>query len=85
MGAPGLAAIALVAVSIVSCSEADVYTLYRSGVGSEAEHLRIHVATFDTGNGERYNSENCGIARDLFQSQEGVTVRYWCEKGRFKP
>ena len=26
---------------------------------------------------------NCDIARQLFQNQPGVTVRYWCERGRF--
>jgi hypothetical protein len=48
--------------------------------------MRIHVATFDADDnaGGTYNQENCGVARALFQSQEGVTVNYWCEKGRYK-
>ena len=48
------------------------------------ENSRIHVATFDASDGNDYNSENCEIAMDLFRNQEGVTVKYWCEKGRFK-
>ena len=27
-----------------------------------------------------YNWKNCLIARDLFQNQIGVEVKYWCEK-----
>ncbi len=28
-----------------------------------------------------YNWKNCVIARNLFQNQIGVEVKYWCEKG----
>ena len=61
----------------------DVFTLYRnSGVD---KNMRVHVASFDVANGgDGYNDENCRIAAGLFQAQEGVTVRYWCEKGRFR-
>src|SRR3954451_16760414 len=45
---------------------------------------RIHIATFNSSDGEDYNRENCAIARGLFQSQPGVTVRYWCEKGHYR-
>jgi hypothetical protein len=41
------------------------------------------VATFDAKDGERYNMENCEVAAELFKSQKGVTVKYWCEKGKF--
>jgi hypothetical protein len=44
----------------------------------------LHVATFDTADGEPYNSENCQAARDLFQQQPGVKTQFWCEKGRFR-
>jgi hypothetical protein len=33
---------------------------------------------------EEYNRLNCETARQLFAA-EGVTVRYWCEKGRYRP
>ena len=58
------------------------YTLYRNSV-SFAD-MRIHVATFDAEDGEQYNKENCNVARDLFAKQPGVTVKYWCERGRSK-
>lgn len=59
------------------------YTLYRnSAIDSLA---RYHIASFDAADGERYNQENCDIARQLFQSQPGVTTRFWCEKGAFRP
>jgi len=28
--------------------------------------------------------ENCQIAAELFKKQQGVTVKYWCEKGIYK-
>jgi hypothetical protein len=46
--------------------------------------MRIHVATFDAGDGEDYNRENCEIARSLFRVQPGVLVKYWCEIGRYR-
>ena len=47
--------------------------------------MRIHVATLDSKDGDEYNHENCEVARELFQRQPGVTVRYWCEMGRYRP
>jgi len=46
--------------------------------------MRIHVATFDSDDGDKYNEENCRMAMELFQKQPGVKVRYWCEKGRYR-
>jgi hypothetical protein len=69
-------------VALLGCSDATVYTLYRNSV--VIENARLHVATFDTADGEPYNSENCQAARDLFQQQPGVKTRFWCEKGRFR-
>lgn len=60
-----------------------VYTLYRNSVMDE--NMRVHVATFDANDGEKNNQGNCWIARDLFANQGGVKVRYWCERGRFRP
>jgi hypothetical protein len=77
-------ALAPIALVLFGCSASDdaVFTLYRnSAAGGD---MRIHVATFDATDGESYNSENCRTALELFQRQPGVTVRYWCEKGRFR-
>ena len=57
--------------------------LMRSSVANDKAY---HVATFDVVDGcwdkcGEYNSANCEIARDLFMSQPGVVVRYWCEAG----
>lgn len=62
--------------------DAGAYTLYRSSV--MGPNARIHVATFDSKDGNDYNQGNCDVARQLFVAQPGVTVRYWCEKGRYK-
>jgi uncharacterized lipoprotein YmbA len=87
----------LAALAVTSCSsqrtDGSTYTLYRSGGTvpgieqgrAEMERMRIHVATFDAREGEAYNQENCRIAGDLFQGQPGVTSRFWCEKGRYRP
>jgi hypothetical protein len=58
------------------------YTLYRNS--KSFADMRIHVATFDAEDGEPYNKENCNVAQELFAKQPGVTVKYWCERGRFK-
>jgi len=57
------------------------YTLYRNAVSDPA--MRIHVATFDASDGDEYNQENCLVAQVLFQAQDGISTRFWCEKGRF--
>lgn len=68
---------------LASCSnQSDIYSLYRSSTLGQI--MRIHVATFDVAESTgRYNQENCQTAAALFVNQPGVTVRYWCEKGRF--
>ena len=70
-----------------TASDNVTYTLYRSSVTDN--NLRIHIATFDSVDANKemlksYNKENCKIAADLFLSQPGVRVEYWCEQGRFK-
>ena len=75
---------ALLLLGLTSCGDGGVYTLYRNSVTDGGETMRIHVASFDASDGNDYNSSNCEIARQLFQQQDGVKVRYWCEKGPFK-
>jgi hypothetical protein len=77
----------LFAILLAGCGNDDVYTLYRSAVGMP--DLRIHVATFDADDSKdpkfkTYNQDNCLTTQKFFSAQEGVGVRYWCEKGRFK-
>jgi hypothetical protein len=76
-------AIPLVVLLLTACGE-NTYTLYRNSATSGGESWRMHVATFDAKDGEAYNMGNCQIAEELFQKQPGVTVKYWCEKGKFK-
>ena len=74
----------VVALTMAGCTaETDVFTLYRNSPIDKT--MRIHVATFNARAGEKYNAENCDIAAGLFVAQGGVTVRYWCERGPFKP
>lgn len=76
----------LVLVSAAGCSQPSsdsAFTLYRNSALDA--NMRIHVASFDASDGKDYNQENCRIAADLFKAQPGVTVRYWCEMGKFKP
>lgn len=80
---------ALVAISssialLVGCSLIDdsTFTLYRSSVTDPL--MRVHIATFDTDNKAAYNQANCDLARDLFQKQDGVKVKFWCEKGGYR-
>jgi hypothetical protein len=68
--------------SISSPSDSNVFVLYRNSVADE--NMRIHVATFDSTDGESYNRGNCEQAKELFQAQPGVKTKFWCEKGRFR-
>jgi hypothetical protein len=70
-------------VALLGCSDATVYTLYRNSV--VIENARLHVATFDTADGEPYNSENCQAARDLFQQQPGVKTRFLVRERKIPP
>lgn len=76
------ALLACVALSGCGASDGSVFTLYRTSALDT--QMRLHVATFDANESAEYNSENCNTAMRLFQSQAGVTVRFWCEKGRFR-
>ena len=58
-----------------------VYTLYRASPAFP--DMRILVATFDAAEDKDYNRTNCELTRDLFANKAGVTVRYWCERGKF--
>ena len=86
-----LAAVATALALLAACDDskpkAVVYTLYRNSptvVGTiSGVDARIRVATFDAAESTDYNRKNCELARDLFADQSGVTVRYWCERGKF--
>lgn len=70
-------------ITLVSCTGGgDVFTLYRASPLDPM--MRIHVASFDSSDGTKYNSENCNVAAVLFQGQPGTTVKYWCEKGAYQ-
>jgi hypothetical protein len=75
-------AIALLAAALSGCGDGDRFTLYRNS--KLDPNMRLHVATFDTADGASYNRENCDLAAKLFQGQEGVTTRFWCEKGAYR-
>lgn len=73
-----------VVLLLAGCGEGAgaTYTLYRSAILGSAD--RVHVATFDAKESSDYNQINCETTRGLYQSQPGVTVRYWCERGRYR-
>jgi len=70
------------AVALVACDSNDNYILYRNSVTDET--MRLHVASFDSSDGHAYNKGNCQIAQELFQKQDGVKTKFWCEKGKYK-
>jgi len=77
-----IAIIVLSACSISGASDGKIFTLYRNSVTDE--NMRLHVATFDAADDEKYNRGNCEQTQLLFQSQQGVKTKFWCEKGRFR-
>ena len=74
--------IILISLFLLACSQSDSYTLYRNSVTDE--NMRIHVASFNSSDGENYNQGNCKVAQELFQKQDGVKTKFWCEKGAFR-
>jgi hypothetical protein len=64
------------------CGDEDAITLYRNSILDPG--MRVHVGSFDSGQGADYNAKNCKVAAELFGAQEGVQTRFWCEKGRFR-
>lgn len=77
-------AVAAALGALVACEPADTnaYTLYRT-TAVDGARPRIHVATFDANESEDYNRDNCDTAAGLFQGQDGVQTRFWCEKGKY--
>ena len=69
-------------VLLVACDSNDNYILYRNSVTDET--MRLHVASFDSSEGHAYNMGNCQTAQELFQKQDGVKTKFWCEKGSYK-
>lgn len=76
-----LAAALLLAVQATGWAQDGTFTLYRSSAFDQL--ARVHVGTFDAADGVDYNRENCELARQLFQAQPGVKVRFWCEQGAY--
>lgn len=74
--------LAFTAMQAAAQGDEEVYTLYRNSVLDPT--MRLHVATFDGADGKAYNAENCNVAANLFQSQDGVQTRFWCEPGRYQ-
>jgi hypothetical protein len=71
--------------SVGAASEDDVATFYRTS--PVIENARIHIATFDTGQGKdnfKYNWKNCMYTAKLYQAQPGILTKFWCEKGFYK-
>jgi hypothetical protein len=77
-----LLVVGLCGCGVSAVSDDQVFTLYRSSPIDA--NMRIHVASFDASDGEKYNRENCELATQLYKAQPGVTVRYFCEKGRYR-
>lgn len=73
----------LASLALTACGGGSgTYTLYRNSVLDA--NARYHIASFDSADGDAYNNENCNLAAKLYQQQDGVRTRFWCEKGSFK-
>jgi hypothetical protein len=69
---------------VAACGGGDnqTYTLYRDGIADT--NMRLHVASFDSSDGDAYNNENCMLAANPFRGQgDDVKARFCCEKGRY--
>lgn len=72
----------ITALVLTGCGDDGVYTLYRSSLVPGV--ARIHVGTFDAEDGADYNRENCDLAAALFNAQDEIKTKFWCEAGRFR-
>ncbi len=77
-----IACLGFAALSASAQGNSSIYTLYRNSLMDPA--MRIHIATFDAGDGREYNAENCNLTADFFAKHAGVKTRYWCEPGRYR-
>ena len=65
--------------------DSSAWTLYRN---SPTDHsARIHIATFDSTYGDRYNRAACEEAAQDHEKRphDDALMRFWCEKGEFQP
>jgi hypothetical protein len=78
--------VAALTIALLACGcdddESRTYTLYRN---SPTGPLRVHFATFDADEKESYNRGNCELAADLLNRQANPGIKWWCEKGRYRP
>lgn len=74
--------IVAISFALAGCGDGESFTLYRNSVLDP--NMRLHVASFNAVDGEAYNRENCDIAAKLFQQQDGIKTRFWCEKGSYR-
>lgn len=67
---------------LTGCKDNDSgYTLYRES--EVAGDKRLHVATFDSFYGADFNEKNCEATAIMFH--EKAKLKFWCEKGPYKP
>lgn len=67
------------ALAATACAPEVDYTLY----STDTEEERRHIATFDAGAGEAENRANCHSVAEALAEQR--SLRYWCEKGAYRP
>lgn len=65
----------------IAASAGETSKLYRN---PPATGMKVHVATFDAAESGNCNRDNCATVAGLIRKQSGVTVRYWCDKGRVR-
>jgi hypothetical protein len=67
-------------------SEDRVYTLYTNSI---IVYERTHIATFDADQSDpQYNAINCDVIQERENRMaiaEGRPIKYWCEKGYYRP
>ncbi|MDX6769896.1 MAG: hypothetical protein SF051_10210 [Elusimicrobiota bacterium] len=87
----GISALALLAIAGCSNSSDGIYTLYRTT--GDSNYMRLHWATFDAdqvgSERENMNLQLCQISAkylqvELARQEPGSSVKFWCEKGRFR-
>ena len=47
------------------------------------QQKRLHVFTFDASGGREYNKNNCQLALERFEKEQGGKFKFWCELGGY--
>jgi len=72
----------MLALMMAGCTTSEEpYSLYKTPL--MGQQTRLHVFTFDASGGREYNKNNCQLALERFEKEQGGKFKFWCELGGY--